>query len=101
MLHIRMLSGGEVTSVPVGELTDVRELKLQLHRLHGFPPRFRQRLLLRGSPMDDSVKLDSPMDLELVLLTYSATSQMQAFKLVTAAGKGSATEVPNPKPLNP
>ena len=66
MLHIRMLSGEEVASIPVGELTDVKELKRHLHQLHSYPPRFRQRLLLGGNPMDDSAKLDSPMDLDLV-----------------------------------
>ena len=30
ILHIRMLSGEEVDSMPVGELTDVKELKLHL-----------------------------------------------------------------------
>ena len=94
MLRIRMLSGEEVGSIPVGELTDVRELKLRLRpQLHGCPPRFRQRLFHCGNPMDDSVKLDSEMDLELVLLTYSASSETQAEELVTAAGSGSKTEV--------
>ena len=63
----------------------LRELKLQLHALHGFPARFRQRLFFCGDPMDDSAELDSPMDLELVLLTYSDASQTQAAELATAA----------------
>ncbi|OLP77259.1 Ankyrin repeat and KH domain-containing protein mask [Symbiodinium microadriaticum] len=88
-----MLSGEEVESIPVGELSDVKELKLHLHRLHGLPTRFRQRLLRGGNPMDDSVMLDSPMDLDLVLLTYSAASQRQACQLVEYAVRGSATEV--------
>ena len=45
MLHIRMLSGEEVASIPVGVLTDARELKLPLRQLHGFPTRFTQRPL--------------------------------------------------------
>ena len=96
MLRIRMLSGEEVESIPVGELSDVKELKLHLHRLHGLPTRFRQRLLRGGNPMDDSVMLDSPMDLDLVLLTYSAASQRQACQLVEYAVRGSATEVRSP-----
>ena len=44
------------------------------------------------SYMDDSVKLDKSMDLELVLLTYSAPSQMQADNLVTSALRGSPSE---------
>ena len=93
MLHIRMLSGEEVGKIPVGKLTDVKELKRHLHQLHGLPTRFRQRLLLGGTPMDDSVKLDTPMDLELVLLTHSAAPPTRADELVTAADSGSTTEV--------
>eukprot|EP00439_Symbiodinium_sp_Y106_P013121 s2957_g1.t3 len=96
MLHIRMLSGEEVASIPVEELCDVRSLKRQLNQLKGFPPRFRQRLFgcgSRGSPLDDDTKLDSPMDLELVLLTYSVASPADADELVNAARDGSVAEV--------
>ena len=95
MLHIRMLSGEEVASIPVEELSDVRSLKRQLSQLKGLPPRFRQRLFgcgSRGSPLDDDMKLDSPTDLELVLLTYSVASPAEADELVTAARDGSITE---------
>ena len=95
MLDIRVLSvlsGEVVASVQVEELTNVRELKRQLHRLRGFPTRFRQRLLLGGNPMDDSVKLDKSMDLELLLLNYAAPSQMQADDLVRCALRGSPSK---------
>ena len=82
--------------MPVAEVTDVRELKRYLHRLHGFPPRFRQRLLLPcGRATDDSAKLDSSTDLELVLLNWSEASQMQAEELLTAAQNGSASDAPS------
>eukprot|EP00439_Symbiodinium_sp_Y106_P052503 s777_g7.t1 len=87
-LLVELTDKTEVASIPVGELTDVKELKRHLHQLHSYPPRFRQRLLLGGNPMDDSAKLDSPMDLDLVLLAYSAGSQTQADELVTAANDG-------------
>ena len=93
MLRVRMLSGEEVDRLPVGELSDVKELKLRLHQLHGLPTRFRLRLLRDGKCMDDSVMLDSPMDLDLVLLAYSAASQEQHSSLWAAADSGSATEV--------
>ena len=93
MLRIRMLSGEEVAGMPVEELNDVKELKQQLNRLHGLPTRFRQRLFVCGSPLDDSAPLDSPMDLELVLLSYSATSETQAEELTTASTEGSMTKV--------
>ena len=87
-----MLSGEDVAIIPVEELSDVKELKLQLHRVHGMPTRFRQRLLVRGSALADSTKLDSPMDLELVLLTHSAASPAQADELATAAWNGCKSE---------
>ena len=71
MLRIRMLSGAEVASIPVEDLSDVRALKQTLHMFHSLPPRFRQRLVLRGDPLDDTTRLDSPLDLELVLMEYS------------------------------
>ena len=95
MLHIRALSGAEMASVPVAELTDVLDLKRYLHRRRGFPTRFRQRLLLCGKPMDDSAKLDSSMNLELVLLNCSESSQMLAQKLLTAALNNSASDAPS------
>ena len=42
MLQIRMLSGEEVASIPVEEVSNVREVKRRLQQLHGLPPRFRQ-----------------------------------------------------------
>ena len=45
MLHVRMLSGHEVASIPVEKVSSVRGVKQRLHQLHGLPPRFRQRLL--------------------------------------------------------
>ena len=96
MLRVRMLSGEVVASIPSEELEDVndaRSLKQRLHRLHGLPPRFRQRLFHCGRPLDDMdrLELDSPMDVELVLLTPVAShsyeepepwfSNYQLFKL--------------------
>ena len=92
MLHVRMLSGEDVAIIPVAQLSDVKALKQQLHRQHCMPPRFRQRLLLDHSPLADSTELDSPMDLELVLLTHSTPSLAQAKELATAARNGSTSE---------
>ena len=49
----------------------MKALKQELHQQHGFPLRFRQRLFPCGSlsTLDDTAKLDSETDLELVLLT--------------------------------
>ena len=77
-LRVRMLSGEAVASIPSEELEDVndaRSLKQRLHRLHGLPPRFRQRLFHCGRPLEDMDTLDPPMDVELVLLTPAIASQ--------------------------
>ena len=64
-----MMSGEDVARIPVEDVSDVRTLKQHLSRLHGLPPRFRQRISYRGNLLDDDAKLEMPMDLELVLLT--------------------------------
>ena len=94
--------------MPVEQLSNARALKQELSRLHGLPTRFRQRLLLDGNPLDDSAQLVSPAELELVLLSYSMASRMQAEELAAASTNGSATEAlslqsirPDPEPQIP
>ena len=89
MLRIRMLSGEEVTTMPVEEVGSVREVKQRLHQLHGLPPRFRQRLIFQGTNLDDADKLDSPLDLILVVLSYSSPSQTEGKELTDATKNGS------------
>ena len=94
MLSVRLLSGEEVAKVPLQEeLRDVRSLKQNLHRLHGLPPRFRQRLLLDGEALEDAARIDAPVELELVLLASSAVSDLQMEELLSAASHGSVAEV--------
>ena len=93
MLRIRMLSGALVASIPVAEVSNVREVKQRLHSLHGLPPRFRQRLLFQGASLDDAANLDSPMDLDLVLQEFSDAAQAQADELVAAARDGAVEQV--------
>ena len=93
MLHVRVLSGGTVMSIPVEQIQDVRGLKQCLNQLHGFPTRFQQRVRLRGESLEDSVKLDSAMDLDLVLLSFVDVSQQQADDLAAAASQGRTAEV--------
>ena len=76
--------------MPVKEVTSVRELKQRLHHLCGLPPRFRQRLILQGTALDDTSKLDLPVDLELVVLSSSSPSQTEVDELIAAAKNGSA-----------
>ena len=79
--------------MPAVELSDVKALKQHLNKLHGLPARFRQRLFFGGNPLDDSANLDSPVELELVLLTFSAASPVHVKELVTASENGSISQV--------
>ena len=93
MLRLRMLSGEALTNIPVEEMHDVKGLKQRLAQLPGLPPRFRQRVLYRGENLKDDVTLDSPMNLEVVLLTFTDVSQSQADDLAAAAMLGSIAKV--------
>ena len=92
MLRITQLSGEELTSLPLAELSDVKVLKQRLHQQHGLPPRFRQRLLHEGNPLDDGVKLDTAMDLQAVILPLSETSELQQKELCQAASDGNVAQ---------
>ena len=92
MLRVTKLSGEEVASIAVGEVSDVRSLNRRLAQLPGLPPRFRQRLLSDGRGLEDDVMLDSPMDLQLVLLPFADVSQAQAFELIRAAWDGAVAK---------
>ena len=91
MLRIRMLSGEEA-HMPVEEVSCVREVKRRLHQLHGLPPRFRQRLILQGTNLDDAYELDSPLELDLLLQPFSDTSRTRVNELVAAARNGLVDE---------
>ncbi|CAE7273585.1 Ankyrin repeat domain-containing protein 29 [Symbiodinium microadriaticum] len=93
MLRIANLAGEELARIPLDELTDVKSLKQLLQRTHGFPPRFRQQLLLNEKILDDAFKLETPVELQLVLLTFSSTSQPQTHELTAASTVASASEV--------
>ena len=92
MLQIRMISGGEM-SIPLHGIHNVRGLKRHLNQLRGFPLGFRQRLLLNSESLEDAVKLDSPMDLDIVLLQYVDAWEEQVNDLLQAADEGSLAEI--------
>ena len=93
MLRIRVLSGEALTSIPVEEVHDVRGLKQCLNQQHGLPPRFRQRVLLHGEMLEDTANLDSPMDLDLVVLAFADVSQSDVDDLSFYAAEGIMAEV--------
>ena len=73
-------------------------MKLRLSHLHGLPPRFRQRVFYRGENLEEAVRLDSPTDLDLVVLTFSDVSEGQVETLAAAASQGSISEVGSVEP---
>ena len=92
MLRITLLSGEELTSLPLTELSDVKALKQRLHQEHGLPPRFRQRLLHEGKTLDDAVALDS-VGLQAVATTSSEASETERKQLAAAAEHSSDLQV--------
>ena len=84
MLHVWSTAGQEVASIPVAELIDVRNLKLYLQGVCGVT-RFRQKLLAKHGPLDDALKLESPADLQSVLLPFSKASTQEYQMLADAA----------------
>ena len=93
------MSGHEVACIPVAELAaadcQVAALKRRLNVVHGLPSRFMQKLYLRGEPgkpLDETAQVDSPMDIELVVVPYLTASETQANELLAAAKYGSTSE---------
>ena len=68
-------------------------LKRHLHQLHGFPLGFRQRILLHDTCLQDAEKLDSTMDLQIVLLDFAEDSHQDVEDLVASAREGSLSKV--------
>lgn len=87
LLRVWKTSGEEIASLPVEELSDVKALKRYLEPLCG-TPRFRQRLLNDGVMLDDDAVINSPLDLQLVLLRFSDASDREDTNLSKAAEEG-------------
>ena len=89
MLRVFKASGEKALALAV---TDVEEqpvrvlaIKRHLHRLTG-QPRFKQRLVLSDGQMPaDDVVLEGPMDLQLILRPFEASSQEQIRRLLQTA----------------
>ena len=78
--------------MPVGQVRSVRELKQELEGPCGLP-RFRQRILRSGVSLDDEAPLDSPADLQLVLLQFASASHAEKAALSEAIYQGDILEV--------
>ena len=93
MLDIRWLSGEELASIPLHELTSVRALKQRLTRDHGCPPRFRQILLYGGGVLEDDIRFDASVDVQLVCCASVPASQEQVDELVEESKRGLQDDV--------
>ncbi|CAE7333388.1 Ank1 [Symbiodinium necroappetens] len=93
MLRVWKASGEELVAISGKELKTVRALKKQLQGYCGLP-RFRQRLLLDGRNMEDDESVDFPTDrdLQLVMLGFVGTCDLQA-EIRDAILKGRVEEV--------
>ena len=92
MLRIFGAAEEELANMSLDDFWNIKTVKQQLHKLHGFSV-FRQQLLRDGSRLADDDKLDEPCDLQLIFLNFAKASKEQAGKLTAAAASGSIFEV--------
>ena len=79
MLRIWRMSGQELPAVSTEEISDVKDLKACLRILHGFPM-CMQQLYHNGNNLDNSINIDTPMDVQLVLLAPSSPAHQTEAK---------------------
>ena len=89
-------------ATPAQELSHVRALKRQLHKLSGVP-RFRQRILKDSAILEDATQLDGPADLQLLQVPFCSTSYEEVIELHKAVESGKVSMVENilQRPQNP
>ena len=89
MLRVWRLSGEELAAINIADIREVTDVKAILCRQHGCPPSM-QKLLHNGSILEDSTKLETPIDLQLVLsyVTTDAKEQEAHRELVAACQNG-------------
>ncbi|CAE7321424.1 Ank3 [Symbiodinium natans] len=92
LLRVFKASGEELASIPTDDVVNVQDLKQRLEGLCGLP-RFRQRLLHENVDLEDHVKLESAMDLQLVLLGFISASAEQEEELTAVAGSGDVPQL--------
>ena len=84
MIFVWRVSGEQLAAFGAEEVTDVRELKDVLRSRYGFPP-FIQQLLHKGKSLEDSAKLESPSDIQLLLAVSTPAQQTQAVRALSTA----------------
>ncbi|CAE7208731.1 Ankyrin repeat domain-containing protein 39 [Symbiodinium microadriaticum] len=102
MLYIWSVSGDQLAAMPSADVEDVRTVKAELYRLHGWS-RFRQRLLHDGCVLENTASLDGRVDVQMLLVDFASTSWHQAdslTKAVTSGNVGLVAEILD-RPQNP
>ena len=77
-------SGGTIAELPLKRFGNVRTLKHEVRKLCGIP-QCAQKLLHNGMTLDDDAKLESPMDLQLVLSVGAGASSVEVSATIEAA----------------
>ena len=91
MLRIWKISGEELASFPVEELSDVMSLKHRLRAKHQIPVSLL-RLVYDGCRLDDAFRLCTPMDVQLIVKSR-ADKVIASNELLGAAADGEAEVV--------
>ena len=92
LVHVLSVAGAEMAAFPLEQLSSVMGLKQKLQMLHGLP-RFRQKILHSGNILHDDEHLESPIDVQVILMNFAEASPEQAGELVDAAEHGRAMDV--------
>ena len=93
MLHVLIPSGEDLAAIPAADLSTVRNLKHDLHKISGVPP-FRQKILHEGKVLEEDVHLDASMEsVLLVSLAFRDASEEEIEEFVLSPCQGSVDEV--------
>ena len=92
MVTVWKPSGDTLDVIPLEEVGNVGTLKQYLKNICGLP-RFRQCILREGNVLEDGFTFDSPIDVQLVLLTFSDASEMEVLELMQATQYGAVGTV--------
>ncbi|CAE7644506.1 Ankrd17 [Symbiodinium sp. CCMP2592] len=87
MLYVWSISGDQLAAMSSADVEDVRTVKAELYRLHGWS-RFRQRLLHDGCVLENTASLDGRVDVQMLLVDFASTSWNQADSLTKAVTSG-------------
>ena len=89
---MRKVSGDELISIPLEEVSDVRSVKRRIARVYRVP-RFRQKLVHDATVLEDGIQIDEPMEVTLSVLPWTTDSWEKRNELVDAAEDGLLVDV--------